>query len=471
MALIPHPMITRIPVLVLSAAPLFAGELTVESAPFRVEHRFQATVLPVEAPGFELKPETWSSFVIETLADHGAPVKKGEVIIAFEKEAYERRLEDLGRSVTSKEIAVARQQLEVKKLGEEHEIALEAAKRAKETAAEDLEYFKTIGRPAEEAQVEQSLKRARFGVESAEEELKQLKQMYEADDLTEDTEEIILKRQQLSVEMEKFQLSEAQRGAKRTLETVLPRRLEALERAAAEASIAFDKTSQNLPRALEEAKIALKGAEAELEREKLELERLKKDGALLEWKAPVDGICFHGGLDGDTWDYGDLSKYLKVGTAVPVRRTLVTLVPGDAPVRLSARVDAAVADSLKTGEAITLKVPGAGGSDPAGTIGKVEAFPGPDGKLTATLKAEWPEGETPDVGTSVECIRVAYTHPECLAVPEKALVATADGGWSVELKLADGKTESRPVKRGPTDGKRVQIREGLEPGQVVVVPE
>ena len=35
----------------------------------------------------------------------------------------------------------------------------------------------------------------------------------------------------------------------------------------------------------------------------------------------------------------------------------------------------------------------------------------------------------------------------------------------------DGKTETRPVTRGPSDGKRVVITEGLEPGQVIIVPE
>ncbi len=464
-------MIIRTPALLLLAAPLFAGEVTLESQPFRVEHRFEAAVLPVDPPVFELEPETWSSFVIENLADHGSRAKKGEVVIGFEREAYDRQLEDLERAVKSKELAVARQRLDVEKLEQEQAIALEAARRAKEIAAEDLEYFKEVGRPAAEAEVEQSLVRARFSVESAEEELKQLKQMYEADDLTEDTEEIILKRQKISVDMAKFGLSEAERSARRTLETELPRQLETLERAAKQAALAFDKAGQNLPRELDESKIALAGAEAALEREKLELERLRKDGALLEWKAPADGVVFHGGLDGEAWDYGDLEKTLKVGGTAPLRRALVSLVPDGAAIRLSAKVDSAVADTLKKGEVVTLRVPGGGGGDPKGMVDGVDATPGPDGNHTATITAEWPGGAAPEVGTKVECLRVAYTHPEALAIPEKALIATADGGWSVELKLADGKTEIRPVKRGPTDGKLVQIREGLEPGQVIVTPE
>ncbi|BCX47880.1 hemolysin D [Haloferula helveola] len=455
----------------LLAAPLTAGELTLETKPFRIEHKFQATVLPTEPAVFSIESEVWSEFVIESLADHGSAVKEGDPVVVFKRENYDRRVEDLERAVALQELAVAKQQLEFSKLAEEQKIQMESARRAMETASEDLKYFKEIGRPAAEAEIEQGLVISRFRLASAEEELKQLKQMYEEDDLTEETEEIILKRQQVQVDDSKFDLKQAERQAERSLKISLPRQQESLERAAAQAAIAFSKTEKTLPADLESAQLELKGAELGLARQKLELERLKKDGTLLEWKAPAAGIVFHGGLEGDSWDYGDLGKVLKVGSAVPQRKTLVSITPADGGVRMSAKVDPAVADTLKKGEALTLRVPGGGGGDPVGTITEITTVPGPDGKQVATLAAEWEAGQAPKVGTSVECIRVAYTHPEALAVPSGALVATADGGWSVEVKLADGKTESRAVKRGPTDGKLVQVREGLEPGQVVVVPE
>lgn len=464
-------MITRSLLPLLLAPTLFAGELTVESQPFQVEHRFPATVLPVDPPVLELDPETWGSFVVETLVDHGTGVKKGDLVIRFETEAYERRVEDLQRAVKTKEIAVARQQFELEKLKEEQALSLTAARRAKEIAVEDLKYFKEIGRPAAEADVEQSLVGSRFRVESTAEELKQLKQMYEADDLTEDTEEIILKRQQISLQMAEFSLSEAERSAKKTLETELPRQLESLERAASAAALAFAKVEKDQPRALEEAQLALKGAEVELAREKLELKRLQADGALLEWKAPADGVVFHGGLDGDGWKYGDLAKTLKVAGSVPLRTSLVSLVPNDAKTRLSAKVDSKIVGALQSVEPLTLHVPGGNGGAPTASLASLDSVPGPDGKHAVTLDAQWPEELKPEVGTKVDCIRVAHNDPAALAVPVKAVLPQPAGGWAVELKLADGKTETRPVKRGPSDGKQVVITEGLEPGQVIIVPE
>ena len=39
------------------------------------------------------------------------------------------------------------------------------------------------------------------------------------------------------------------------------------------------------------------------------------------------------------------------------------------------------------------------------------------------------------------------------------------------MKLADGKTERRPVKRGRISGENTEILSGLEVGQVVIAPE
>jgi HlyD family secretion protein len=54
-------------------------------------------------------------------------------------------------------------------------------------------------------------------------------------------------------------------------------------------------------------------------------------------------------------------------------------------------------------------------------------------------------------------------------VPTKAVSFDA-AGWTVDVKLADGKTERRPVKRGRVSKDETEILSGLEVGQVIVVP-
>ncbi len=68
-----------------------------------------------------------------------------------------------------------------------------------------------------------SLRQTKQMVASYEEELKQLLQMYKADDITEDTEEIILNKQQFDVERAKFSLKRETLDHQRTKEISIPR--------------------------------------------------------------------------------------------------------------------------------------------------------------------------------------------------------------------------------------------------------
>ena len=70
------------------------------------------------------------------------------------------------------------------------------------------------------------------------------------------------------------------------------------------------------------------------------------------------------------------------------------------------------------------------------------------------------------VASRVSSLRLPF---RARSVPAKALKYGAKG-WSVEVKLADGKTERRNVVRGPQSGEDVEIVSGLEVGQVIIAP-
>jgi hypothetical protein len=458
-----HPALILLPWCAASAA-----ELTLESKPFRIEQSFEVETVAPRAEKFRLEPEQWQDFVITTLIEHGKAVKKGETVIAFDREGYDHRVEDLERAVATMTSELARQRAEVTRLVEQQAVALDQARRAQEAAAEDLEYFKTTGRPAAERGIEASLKRARFSLESAEEELRQLKMMYEADDLTEQTEEIILKRQKISVEMAKVQLDEREREAKRERETELPRRLAALESEARRAALAFQAIEESQPLQLAEAKLALAAREAALARQVEELKELRADATWFEWKAPADGILFHGNLAADGWQLGDLRKVLKPEASVPVHTDLISIAAAPESATFHAALDPTEVRGINPGDSVQL-VGWARGT--IATVTAVEPTVGVGRKVGVALKADFGDRPAPPLGTSFSCLHVVPSHPEALAVPEKALRATVTGGWTVEVKLADGKTDARPVKPGRSSGDKVEILEGLEAGQVIVVPE
>lgn len=449
--------------------PAFGGESAIQTAPFRVEKTFNALAVPAEPALFQLDPDSWTTFTIETIADHGTAVKKGDPIVRFEREDFDRRIEDLTRSLEMRKLEVARKKAEVTALKEETRIAIDKARRAKTEAEADLAYYKEVTLPAQRRDEAHKIEVARFRLSAEEEELKQLQAMYDADDLTEETEEIILERQKFSVEDAKLSLSNTERETAWVLETQLPRNLKSFEVSAEEAAIALAKSEAELPAALRNAELELTGLETTFARETLELERLTKDATLLEWLAPADGVVFHGSLDDGTWSLGELAKSLVPGGTVPLKRPILSLATSG-PTVVSAQVDGPVAFQLKPGTPLAATLAGLENLKLAATIKEIASQPGTEGKFRVDLDLTWPEGFTPAPATWISCTATTHSADATLAVPNAALRADA-GKWWVEVKLADGKTERREVTRGLSDGKATEILGGLEPGQVVVTPE
>lgn len=465
---------SRLLALALLAPPLLAGELTLEATPFRVVHRFDATVLPVEPAVIQLDPESWENFQIESLVAHGETVKPGDPLFVFKAEALERRIEDQRSAAELARLEAASKKLTFDKRKEEVELELAAIRRAKDEADEDLEYFTEVGRPAAEKQVRLANEREAFSLQAEREELKQLKQMYEEDDLTEQTEEIILDRQKFLVERAEAELEETRRRGKKTLESSLPRQLKGLEAAAKAAAIALAKAEDELPRSLAKAEAEWDQARRGSERASEELERLEKDAGLLTIEAPVGGVFHHGVFEDGGWKLGDLAKHLVVCGSVPRRRPLAAVVAADTGRELGARLPSEVARSLEPEQKFAVTLGGREGLALVGTLESLAATPGGDGKHLATIEIEWPE-ELPvaavAAGTPAQCVALVHEQPEALVVPDAALHPQADGSWSVRVKLADGQFESRAVEPGLLSGKKREILSGLEAGQVVIVPD
>lgn len=459
-------------ILTLLAAPaLIAAEKTIEPGHFRIAKSFDATVLPAEPVVVSLEPEAWETFVIATIADHGSSVEKGAPILTFEHEDHARKIEDQKLAVEAQQLEVSTGELDLKKLEEEVALGLTEARRAKEIAEEDLAYFLETDGPAAETIARHRVEVATFQLKSAEEELRQLKAMYDEDDLTEETEEIILDRQKFLVEDAKLDLTNAKRTSAETIDTDLPRRQEKLERAAERAAIELAKAEKHLPDAVSKARIELAKAKLALERGTTELQRLEKDAELFEWKAPAGGVVIHGEIADGEWTLGELARNLRPGGAVPPHRGLVTFAPADGAVTTCATVDPALANVLQNGSPLAVTIPGREDLAIAATVRTVAPVADAKGKHQVVIDAQWPEDFVPSPAASVRCLAVIYEKDDAISVPSKALRADGKGGWSAEVKLADGSTVRREITRGRVDDETTEVRSGLEPGQVIIIPD
>ena len=377
----------------LIAAASHAGEVTIEPRPFAVEKSFTAAALPGgDCVLLKLDPKAWADFKIVQIAEHGATVAKGEVLIRFDSEDIDKKLVDARSALETAKLSLAQAELDSKILLETSPNKLESLRRAAEIAKEENAYFTQTRRKAAEESAAQALKRSEQILSNQREELKQLSKMYEADDITEDTEEIILVRQQDAVASAEFALRMETLDHKRTLSITLPREAKTLADSERDTSISQKKAELDIPRAIELNKLAL-------------------------------------------------VAFVDEATA----RTLKPELTGVAT--LAGREDVEIPIKLL----------------------KLAAAPAPDGTYRADLAVTWPKDLIPAAGATAQIRLISYQQPAAIVIPNKALDFETNG-WTVAVKLADGKTERRPVKRGRVSKEETEILSGLEPGQVIIVP-
>ncbi len=454
----------------LIAAASHAGEITVESRPFSVEKSFSATALPSgEGTLLRLDARVWEGFEILKIAEHGTKVKKGDLLVSFDAGDIDKKLKDARYAFEKGALNLAQAEMDFKNLQETSPHQLAAIRHAAEIAKEENTYFTEIRRKAEEETAAQQLKRYEQELGNQREELKQLSKMYKADDITEDTEEIILVRQQDAVAAAEFSLRMEMLEHKRKLGISLPREAQKLADAARDAAIALTKAEADIPRAIELGKLALGTAKIENERAKENLAELEADRKLFEFLAPANGWFYYGPIENGRWTPGEVVKQLLPHGKPPVHAAFATFVPASSELALISFLDETTARSLKTGLTGIAVLSGREELEIPVKIEKLTEVPDPSGTYRADLTVTWPKGVTVGAGATAQVHFITYENKAAIAIPSKALNYESSG-WMVEVKMADGKTERRPVKCGRVSTDLTEILSGLEVGQVIIVP-
>jgi multidrug resistance efflux pump len=455
----------------LIAAASHAGEVTIERRPFSIEKSFTATALPGGGSVLlKIEPKAWTDFNIIEIADHGSRVSKGDVLVRFDPEDIDRKIDDIRLEIAVGAFTLAQAEADLKMLQETAPHKIESLRRAAEIARQEHTYFTEVRRKATEDTATQALRRSEQILANQREELRQLTKMYEADDVTENTEEIILVRQQDAVAAAEFAQRMEVLDHKRTLEVTLPREAKTLADSERDSAISLKKAEADLPRSIELAKLALENLKTTRKRAKESLAELEADRARFEFKAPADGVFYHGPIENGRWTVGELAKSLVVHGKPPLNAAFATFVPGATPLALVAFLDEATARSLQPGITGSATLAGREDLEIPVKLDRLATLPNTSGTYRADLTVTWPKEAPPVAGATAQVRLVSYQQASAIVIPAKALEFAA-GGWNVRVKLADGKTENRPVTRGRVSGEETEILSGLEVGQVIVVPE
>ncbi len=457
--------------LVLSLAGVDAGEHTAKIGKFEQLIKLKAVALPSGGSAISIDPEVWKTSKIEKFVSHGASVKRGEKLIWVDTKALDEKIEELVKNREKQKLALKKAELDFLSFKATTEESIEKAKLEYRRFQEDYEYYKVVTRPQMLSDIEYKVKRAKDYLSYTQEELDQLLKMYEEDGLTEETEEIIIKRSKNSLAASKRSFAKTERTAKFNLKVATPRADQDWLQKSVTKKRAYEMAMKTLPLELELKELDFaKLKEADLKSEK-KLADLKSDRKLLDLTSPVDGVVYFGEFKDGRWVSEVAKKAIRVGGALPVERTLMTVVPSDSKLQFNA--------FLSEGQKLLFKTEQEGNLRLQHNLWKSIPVNAELVSSHPNFSHQWLVSFTPKagsvadfamVGSKAHVTIVAGSYDDVLSVPVSAVTSNPDGSFTVKVKMAEGEPKVTVVELGRHSGDRVEVLKGLENGQVILTP-
>jgi len=357
------------------------GDAKPEVAPKTVE--VSGVLEAVRSHEIVTDTEHLGALKVKRLVEHGVDVSKGQSLVWFETEDVDKKIKDA-------EIALrlSRLSLEAAEFAAEQAAAKEAiergqAERTLAKARRAFDNFISVDRERQLAAAEFDVVNARASLENATEEFEQLEQMYKEDDLTEESEEIVLKRAKQAVENAQFRLEGVEIATERSITQTIPNSVADQEDTLALAEMAHEKAMRDLESARQRREIELRKTREAFHDEEEKLAELKAERKQVVLTSPIDGILLHGKLARGR--IGDKPSQLEAGSSVAPTQVVMTVVD---PRRLQVRVDLDQKQlaSIKAGDTCTVTADGVPGLEVAGEVASVGSVPYAGTKYDCVVK-------------------------------------------------------------------------------------
>lgn len=441
----------------------------VKAERLKLELKLDGTFESAKTVEVSLRPEEWSKLEVQEAQPHGAAVKKGDPLVRLDLDDLQKAIQAAEQAVVLSELSLQESRLSLEALRTTTPIDLAAAERAAKEAQDDLDYFLKVTKERSIKSAEHSLRNAQYSLEYAQEELNQLRQMYKADDITEETEEIILKRAERGVVSAKFSLESSELSTKRTLETTLPRQEQSLKDTTTKQLAGQERARVSLSAATKKAEIALEKQMIEHRTTVEKLKHLQDDLKLLSAvTSPIDGYVFYGRIRNGSWaGMGTLEVALQPGGSLPAKQVFMTVVaPGAARFHTTvAEKDLFQVHANLSGHVKAVAFPEDSFPAKVEIVSRVPSSPGSFDCVVGVADA----GDSPILsGMKGSVTIITYDKPEALLVPQSAVFSDDDGDTNYVF-VVDGKTHSRQeVTTGRSKDSSVEILEGLKAGSRIL---
>jgi len=443
-------------------APPKPATVKVKAAPFRIEIKLPGVFESTDMTEIFFKAKSAASLTVGKAIEHGATVSKGDTLITPKLDKFDKVLKEKQHADLAGALALRQAEAEFAQIKASTPLKLAAAERAATRAKENLEYFKKNRELSKRATIE-AYQTAVDRLAYIKEELRQLKKMYEADDLTEATEEIVLRRTQDSVRRSELAAEQAKVALDTALKTNLARRAKDMVLATQTAITANEDAKVLLPMALEKATLDIAATRRGRKKVRKELADLQADREAMTIKAPVAGVVYYGKCKSGKWSSATVAGKLVPEGKLLADEVFMTIVnPKSLFVRISVpEKDFGLLSAGQTGLAAATAYPQ---QSLAIKLDKFSKIPTASGQFDARLVL--PEGAGSVVaGMTCNITLRAYENLKAITVPSSA-VSKEGGKEFVHVKEGDAK-KKRMVVTGKSHGGKVEILKGLAAGETV----
>lgn len=443
--------------------------LTAETKPLIAYESFNGVFESTKMHEVKTDFENWTDLVIDSAVEEGTAVSTGDVLLKFDSESIDKAVREAEFAVRSAEFELKTAELEMKQADQTFELEKSLAERAWQTAQEDQQYYLQTELPQQMDDLDYSEKTAGYYLEYSKDELDQLEQMYNEDELTEESEAIVLKRAQRDVESAQRSMDRTLVRLKRQRDTSIPREKIQREEALKRAEMSYAKAMINLPIAKQKAENGLSQAQFSLANKQRALENLKADQAKMEIKAPADGIVYFGRCQRGKWSApaGTSSRKMEPESKLPANAVVMTLVDiGQLMIRAS--VDESSLSSLTPPMRGKARVIAAGNAITPVLLKSISKIPLEDGKFDSQIMLEkLPIETTVMPGMTCKLSFLVYENKQAVMLPKASVFSDDDGVTSYVYLMVDGKPKRTEVTLGKTVGDSVEVADGVAAGDKV----
>ena len=299
--------------------------------------------------------EQWTNLVIDSVRPQGT-VSVGDELVVFETDKIDKALAEGEFSLAGAKLDAEDANLSMDEINKTEELNKKIADTEWKQSQENHAYYFETEKPERIKSLEFSERSSGWSIENAQEELDQLKKMYNEDQLTEESEMIVLKRAERGLESTKFYTERSRTRRKHEKEFELPREDIEKENALTLAKLEHEKfviTSQ-IKKARKE--IALKKSEFELSEREKKHKELLGDRENMSIKATAGGLLYYGSCERGKWSgAGGKNRELKTGQKIPVNKVIMTIVD-PASIVIRGDLDEDLIGLVKTGMSGTVKM-------------------------------------------------------------------------------------------------------------------